>query len=311
MTSRILHLCAIRDGSTPDRANPGQAREEAAVVHPGRGAALVRDLLPGFTGDILDVLTGDLLGDLETAAANADDAVFRDPEHLTYGAPYRHPRMLWGIGLNYVEHASDLTEAVPDEPASFIKGDHTVIGPGENIPIPEQSQRTTTEAEIAVVIGRYCRNVEPEDALSYLAGVVPVLDQTAEDILQRNPRFLTRSKNFPGFFSFGPRIVPLAEVEDAAGSLAEVTVSTVVNGEVRRSNTVSHMRYDPAYLISFHSKVMPLFPGDIISTGTPGAVHIEPGDVAECRVTGLGALRNPVTASSGDRRTTAEGADAR
>ena len=62
MTSRILHLCTIRDGSTPDGADPGQAREEAAVVHPRRGAALVRELLPGFTGDILDVLTGDLLG---------------------------------------------------------------------------------------------------------------------------------------------------------------------------------------------------------------------------------------------------------
>ena len=96
MTSRILHLCTIRDGSAPDSANLGPAREEAAVVHPQRGAALVRDLLPGFTGDILDVLTGDLLGELETAAANADDAVFRDPEHLTYGAPYRHPRMLLG-----------------------------------------------------------------------------------------------------------------------------------------------------------------------------------------------------------------------
>jgi 2-keto-4-pentenoate hydratase/2-oxohepta-3-ene-1,7-dioic acid hydratase in catechol pathway len=302
MTSSILHLCSIRDGSTPagstsDGSTSGAA-EEAAVVHPQRGAALVRDLLPGFTGDILDVLTGDLLGELEKAAADADNAVFRDPEDVTYGAPYRHPRMLWGIGLNYMEHAADLTEAVPGEPASFIKGDHTVIGPNENIPIPEQSERTTTEAEIGVVIGRYCRNVEPEDALSYLAGVVPILDQTAEDILQRNPRFLTRSKNFPGFFSFGPRIVPLAEVEAAAGSLAEVTVSTVVNGEVRRSNTVSHMRYDPAYLISFHSKVMPLFPGDVISTGTPGAVRIEPGDVAECRVTGLGALSNPVTASN-------------
>jgi 2-keto-4-pentenoate hydratase/2-oxohepta-3-ene-1,7-dioic acid hydratase in catechol pathway len=297
MTSSILHLCSIRAGSTSAGSTSGAA-EEAAVVHPQRGAALVRELLPGFTGDILDVLTGDLLGELEKAAADADDAVFRVPEDVTYGAPYRHPRMLWGIGLNYMEHAADLTEAVPGEPASFIKGDHTVIGPNENIPIPEQSERTTTEAEIGVVIGRYCRNVEPEDALSYLAGVVPILDQTAEDILQRNPRFLTRSKNFPGFFSFGPRIVPLAEVEAAAGSLAEVTVSTVVNGEVRRSNTVSHMRYDPAYLISFHSKVMPLFPGDIISTGTPGAVRIEPGDVAECRVTGLGALSNPVTASN-------------
>ncbi|WP_323959507.1 fumarylacetoacetate hydrolase [Arthrobacter sp. JZ12] len=278
-----LHLCAIREGDS----------EVAAVVHPSRGLALVLELVPGFHGDIRDVLTGGLLDQLESAALTADDDTFRDPASVEYGAPYRHPRMLWGIGLNYVEHASDLSEGVPEEPASFIKGDHTVIGPGEDIPIPSQSERTTAEAEVAVVIGKYCRNVEVEDALDYVAGVVPVLDQTAEDILQRNPRFLTRSKNFPGFFSFGPRIVPLAEAV-GDGMLADMEVSTVVNGEVLRANTVSHMRYSPEYLISFHSKVMPLYPGDIISTGTPGAIHIKPGDVAEARVARVGTLTNPV-----------------
>ena len=266
------------------------------MVLPRRGVALVRDLMPSFSGDLLALLQSDALANLRRPAEAASDDLFRSPDEVAFGAPYRHPRMLWGIGLNYVEHAADLAEGVPDEPASFIKGDHTVIGPGEEIPIPSQSNRTTAEAELGVVIGRYCRNVEPEDALSYVAGVCPVLDQTAEDILERNPRFLTRAKNFPGFFSFGPEIVPLEEAIDAAGSLAAVEVSTVINGSVHRSNTVSHMRYDPAFLISFHSKVMPLFPGDIISTGTPGAVHIKPGDVVECRIPGVGNLRNPVVA---------------
>jgi 2-keto-4-pentenoate hydratase/2-oxohepta-3-ene-1,7-dioic acid hydratase in catechol pathway len=280
-----MHLCSVTDAGV-----------ESPAVADSRGVALVRDLLPDFSGDVLTVLSSGLLPDLEAAADRAPESVFRPAEEVSFGAPYRHPRMLWGIGLNYVEHASDLAEGVPEEPASFVKGDHTVIGPGEEIPIPWQSERTTAEAELGLVLGRYCRNVEPEDALSYLAGVVPVLDQTAEDILQRNPRFLTRSKNFPGFFSFGPRIVPLAEVVDENGSLAGVEVSTVRNGEVHRSNQVSHMRYDPAYLISFHSKVMPLYPGDIISSGTPGAVHVHPGDVAECRIPGVGVLRNPVVA---------------
>ena len=281
-----MHLAAVRRG----------ADELAAVIVPDRGVALVRDLVPELTGDVRDVIAAGALRRLADAASSAPASVFTDPESETFGPPYRHPRMLWGIGLNYVEHAADLTESVPDEPASFIKGDHTIIGPDEEIPIPSQSTRTTAEAELGVVIGRLCRNVEPEDALDYVAGVVPVLDQTAEDILERNPRFLTRSKNFPGFFSFGPQIVPLQEAVEAAGSLADVEVSTVVNGEVHRRNTVSHMRYDPAFLISFHSKVMPLHPGDIISTGTPGAVHIRPGDVAECRIPGVGVLRNPVIA---------------
>lgn len=292
MTPRILRLCSIRE----DSSSPEDPVEAAAVVHPRRGAALVRDLLPGFTGDLLAVLNQGLLGDLEDAAEKADDAVFTHPGSVTYGAPYRHPRLIWGIGLNYLEHASDLAEVVPDEPASFIKGDHTVIGPGEPIPVPEQSVRTTAEAEVGVVIGDYCRNVEPEDALACVAGLVPVLDQTAEDILERNPRFLTRAKNFPGFFSFGPQIVPLAE-SVGEGTLGELVVSTVVNGEQRRTNTVSRMRYDPAFLISFHSKVMPLFPGDIISTGTPGAIHVRAGDTAECRISGFPALINPVSGS--------------
>ncbi|MQA62756.1 MAG: fumarylacetoacetate hydrolase [Actinophytocola sp.] len=283
-----MHLASVRTDSG----------ELPAVVLAGRGVALVGDLLPAVTGDLLAVVGSESVTELANAAAAAPDDVFRSPDEVTFGAPYRHPRMLWGIGLNYVEHASDLTESVPDEPASFIKGDHTIIGPGEDIPIPSQSRRTTAEAELGVVIGRYCRDVEPGDALSYVAGVCPVLDQTAEDILERNPRFLTRSKNFPGFFSFGPRIVPLDEAIGEAGSLADVEVATVINGKVHRANTVSHMRYDPAFLISFHSKVMPLYPGDIISTGTPGAVHIQPGDVVECRIPGVGVLRNPVVAGS-------------
>jgi len=280
-----MHLASVRHDS----------QELPAVVLPERGVALVRDLLPDLSGDLLDVIGSDSIPALGEAADAAGDEVYTPLDEVTFGAPYRRPRMLWGIGLNYVEHAGDLNEGVPDEPASFIKGDHTVIGPGEDIPIPFQSNRTTAEAELGVVIGRYCRNVEPDEALDYLLGVVPVLDQTAEDILERNPRFLTRSKNFPGFFSFGPRIVPLEDATADRESLAEVEVATVINGEVHRANTVSHMRYPPSYLISFHSKVMPLYPGDIISTGTPGAVHIRPGDVVECRIPGVGVLSNPVS----------------
>ena len=203
---------------------------------------------------------------------------------------------MWGIGLNYVDHAADLSETAPDEPASFIKGDHTIIGPGDDIPIPPQSERTTAEGELGLVIGRHCRNVSEEDALDHVFGVTTILDQTAEDILQRNPRFLTRSKNFPGFFSFGPEIVPMAAVLERFGRIEDVEVSTVVNGEQTRTNTVERMMHGPAFLVAFHSAMMPLYPGDIISTGTPGAIHVRPGDVAECRIPGIGTLVNPVVA---------------
>jgi 2-keto-4-pentenoate hydratase/2-oxohepta-3-ene-1,7-dioic acid hydratase in catechol pathway len=264
--------------------------EVPAVVEPARGVARVADLLPEFAGDVRALLVEDRVGELAKAAGSAADELFVPESSVAFGAPYRHPRLIWGIGLNYVDHAADLSEQVPEEPASFIKGDHTVIGPGEEIPIPPQSSRTTAEAELGLVIGRYCRNVSEAEALDHVFGVTTVLDQTAEDILERNPRFLTRAKNFPGFFSFGPQIVPLAEV----GDLAALEVGTVLDGAVHRSNTVSRMRYSPQFLVSFHSAVMPLHPGDIISTGTPGAVQIHPGTVAECRIPGVGVLANPV-----------------
>jgi 2-keto-4-pentenoate hydratase/2-oxohepta-3-ene-1,7-dioic acid hydratase in catechol pathway len=273
-------------------------QESAVLVDPNHGVVRVVDLDGGPAGDLMTLLRQGKVDDLEAAARRAPGSAFRRAEDVRFGPPYRHPRLIWGIGLNYVAHAADLAESVPDEPASFIKADHTIIGPNDPIPLPPQSERTTSEAELGLVIGRYCRNVEPDEALDHVWGVCPVLDQTAEDILQRNPRFLTRSKNFPGFFSFGPEIVPLKEVVDRVGRIEDVEVSTVVNGTERRTNTVSHMRYSPAYLVSFHSKVMPLYPGDIISPGTPGAIRIRPGDVVECQVPGVGTLRNPVVAAA-------------
>ena len=120
------------------------------------------------------------------------------------------------------------------------------------------------------------------------------MDQTAEDILRRNPRFLTRAKNFPTFFSFGPTIIPLAAVLAEYESLSAIEVSTILNGQALRTNLVGDMIFSVATLISFQSQVMPHFPGDIISTGTPGAVVLRDGDVVECRLGRLATLSNPV-----------------
>jgi 2-keto-4-pentenoate hydratase/2-oxohepta-3-ene-1,7-dioic acid hydratase in catechol pathway len=118
---------------------------------------------------------------------------------------------------------------------------------------------------------------------------------TAEDILQRNPRFLTRAKNFDTFFSFGPELITPDEVLD----VMRLQVGTWKNGSLHRENLVANMAFPPHYLVAFHSNVMTLYPGDIISTGTPGAVVIEAGDMAECRIHGLGTLSNPVRRRSG------------
>lgn len=276
---------------TPDGELP-------AVHDRNRGICLVRDLTPEPTGSLLDIMASPAWEDLLQRSAEADSSAFRPSDEFEFAPPYRNPTITWGVGLNYMEHATDLSELVPEEPASFLKGQHTIIGHDDVIPLPAQSQRTTSEAELAIIVGRRCRDIEPEEALDYIAGFTTVLDQTAEDILERNPRFLTRSKNFPGFFSFGPEIIPTRALLELHGELANVEVSTVLNDQVHRQNSVANMRYSPEYLLSFHSKVMELQPGDIISTGTPGAAVVSPGDTVACHIEGFLPLRNRVVAAS-------------
>ena len=211
--------------------------------------------------------------------------------NIEYGPLYRRARKIWGIGLNYVEQADDLQEIAPsEEPASFMRPDTSIIGPGEEIRLPNQSERVTGEAELGLVIGREARNICEEEVPTVVAGVTTMLDMTAEDILRKNPRYLTRAKSFDTFFSFGPQLVTLNEV----GEMGDLTVATVLNSEMRRKNVVSNMTFSPEFLVSFHSKVMTLLPGDVISTGTPGAVEIQDGDVVSCYIDGFEPLSNPV-----------------
>ena len=268
-----------------------ESREQAAVVTPS-GLVPVAHI----NSQLKKSWPTDMLGLIEQGIDNvlADDAMeiksAINPSSVKIAPLYRHPRKIWGIGLNYLDHAKDLNAPYPTAPASFMKNDNTIIGPGDVIELPPQSERVTAEAELGLIIGRTCRAVSEKDAVSYLAGYCLIIDMTAEDILQINPRFLTRSKNFDTFFSFGPELITPDEVPDVLG----LTVGTYNNGKLHRENQVRNMAFPPDYLVSFHSHVATLYPGDIISTGTPGAVVINAGDVTECRIGGLGTLSNPV-----------------
>lgn len=274
------------------RETDGQNVKEEAAVVTSRGLVPVREI-NAHLGKVWPTelyrlihqgLSSLLLEDAERTP------IALSPSQVQFGPLYRHPRKIWGIGLNYREHAQDLSATFPSEPASFMKGDQTIIGPGDHVLLPIQSERVTAEAELGVVIGRTCRNVSQDEALSYVAGVCLVLDMTAEDMVLKNPRYLTRAKNFDTFFSFGPELITLDEIPD----LLSLRVGTYLNGALHRENVVSNMAFTPDYLVSFHSHVATLYPGDIISTGTPGAVLIRGGDVAECRIETLGELKNPV-----------------
>jgi 2-keto-4-pentenoate hydratase/2-oxohepta-3-ene-1,7-dioic acid hydratase in catechol pathway len=261
-----LRLATIRRGG----------EEAAAIILPGGAVPVggIRDAGgSSWPTDLFSLLESGAFGELKSwynargsgAENQGGDAI--PLERVSYAPLYRRPRKIWGIGLNYVEHAGDLDEKAPSaEPASFMRPDTTIIGPGDEIRLPEQSGRVTGEAELGLVIGREARNVSEEEAPSVVGGLTTVLDMTAEDILRRNPRYLTRAKSFDAFFSFGPHLVTLDEVEE----IGDLTVVTVLNGEPRRENRVSNMTFSPWFLVSFHSKVMTLLPGDVISTGIPG-----------------------------------------
>jgi 2-keto-4-pentenoate hydratase/2-oxohepta-3-ene-1,7-dioic acid hydratase in catechol pathway len=230
---------------------------------------------------------------IETGSSALDQRrhLLVSPQPGIYAPLYRHPPKIWGIGLNYSAHAEDLSERAPTSaPASFMKPDTAIIGSGDPIRIPTLSEKTTAEAELGLVIGRRCKDVPREKWLDVVAGFTTILDMTAEDILRQNPRYLTMSKSFDTFFSFGPQLVTPDEVDD----VLRLKVSTVINGRVHAENSVDHMTFPPDVLIAYHSKVMTLLPGDILSTGTPGAVHIRHGDQMTCRIAGFESLHNPV-----------------
>jgi 2-keto-4-pentenoate hydratase/2-oxohepta-3-ene-1,7-dioic acid hydratase in catechol pathway len=214
-----------------------------------------------------------------------------DMEPQPFAPLYRYPHKIWGIGLNYAEHTKDLSEKTPTGiPGSFMKPDTTIIGPGDSINIPVQSKKTTAEAELGIIIGKKCANVNQKDWLSVVAGFTTILDMTAEDILRQNVRYLTLSKSFDTFFSFGPQLVTPDEIKD----VSKLVVSTILNGKVHAKNVVANMTFSPDFLVSFLSGVMTLLPGDIISTGTPGAAVIKEGDIVECKINGFLPLKNPV-----------------
>ncbi|MFC6732673.1 fumarylacetoacetate hydrolase family protein [Haladaptatus sp. DYSN1] len=260
------------------------------------------------------VLLGDDEGFVPLAAADSSlqtmgDALQRAPEGLpapgdaraaripaediTFGLPLAPVKKLWGIGLNYADHAADLHEVRPEEPASFVKPPSTATGPGGPIrlPDPEITNRVTAEAELGVVMGRTFSHVDEDEFDDVVAGFVPIIDMTAEDVLEKNPRFLTRAKSFDTFLVAGPWIA----VPDSPTELLDsVAVRTVVNDEVIAENTLEGMLFEPPELVSFHSQVMTFEPGDVISTGTPGAGVIEPGDSVRAEVDPVGVLESEV-----------------
>jgi 2-keto-4-pentenoate hydratase/2-oxohepta-3-ene-1,7-dioic acid hydratase in catechol pathway len=274
------------------------ARGERAAVRLGDAVYDVSEVAAAaghrVPGTLQAFIEEQALPGFRAAVARLDRTRLTPLGEPSFAPPYPRPPKIWGIGLNYRAHAQDLGVPVPEEPASFMKPWTTIIGFSDTVRLPPQSARVTAEAELGLVLGRRISGLAERDVQGALFGYVPVLDMTAEDILRRNPRFLTRAKSFATFLSFGPWIVTPDEVP----RLEPLRVTTIKNGEVAATNTVADMVFPPFHLVAFFSRVFEFEPGDLLCTGTPGAAVIEDGDTIACRIDGFPELQNPVHRAS-------------
>jgi 2-keto-4-pentenoate hydratase/2-oxohepta-3-ene-1,7-dioic acid hydratase in catechol pathway len=201
------------------------------------------------------------------------------------------PSKIVCVGRNYLEHARELGNEVPERPLLFFKPPSAMIGDGETIVLPPESTRVEHEGEIAVVIGRRARKVEAAEAWSYVAGIAPLNDVTARD-LQKTDGQWARAKGFDTFCPMGA-VAPLDGLE-----LERLEVVCRVNGEERQRGSIDQMAFSIPTLIEYISGIMTLEPGDVIATGTPAGVSpLAPGDVVEVEIPGVGSVSNPVIAA--------------
>jgi 2-keto-4-pentenoate hydratase/2-oxohepta-3-ene-1,7-dioic acid hydratase in catechol pathway len=199
------------------------------------------------------------------------------------------PSKVIGVGKNYADREAEHGGAPSDEPRLFLKPSTAVIGPGDPIPLPPISHRVEFEGELAVVIGRLARHVRAEEAGRYILGHTIANDVTLRD-LQKPDEQWARAKGFDGSCPLGPWIETDLDPSD-------VFIQTRLNGEPRQQATTADMVFGVASLIESVTTFMTLLPGDVIITGTPdGAGKLEPGDLVEVDVDGIGVLANPVAA---------------
>ncbi len=210
---------------------------------------------------------------------------------IPFGSPDAppFPSKIVAVGKNYREHAAEFGSTAPeDEPMLFLKAPSSLVFGEGDIVLPPESQRVDYEGELALVVGRKIKNWPRERWLEALAGVCCANDVTARDLQKKDKQF-ARSKSFDTFCPVGPAIVAGLDPSDLA-------IASRVNGSVRQSARTSGMVFSPAFLLAYVSRMMTLFPGDLILTGTPAGVGpLAPGDVVEVEIEGVGILSNRVS----------------
>ena len=266
------------------------------------GLLLGEQVLPtrelGAPGSVRELLASHDAAGLQALAERAEDSPAERLalEGLRLAAPVPDPEKIICIGLNYRDHAAETGQEIPKAPMWFAKFRNSLIGSGEDVVLPAAyPDHVDYEAELALVIGARARNVEPEQALACLAGVMPFNDVSARDLQWQNPLW-TSGKAIDTFAPCGPALVTLQDV----GDLADLTLRTRIDGETLQEGTTADMVFGPAELIAWLSLTITLLPGDIIATGTPAGVgaskgrFLRDGNLVEVEIDGVGTLANPV-----------------
>ena len=196
-----------------------------------------------------------------------------------------------GIGRNYAAHAAELGHDLPSEPLMFLKPNTSVVGPGDPVFYPRQTNELHFEGELAVVIGRICRDIPAEQATDVIHGYTIANDVTARD-LQRTDGQWARAKGMDSFCPLGPWI----ETDLDPARFAEgLRLQTHLNGDLQQDGTTADLIFDVPALVAHVSAAMTLLPGDVILTGTPeGVGPMEVGDEVEVSIEGLGSLTSTV-----------------
>jgi 2,4-diketo-3-deoxy-L-fuconate hydrolase len=264
---------------------PGSEREAFDV------SGLVRD----FDGELFG--SGGLA---RMAGAVAAGKLRRlDIHGIRVGAPIARPHAIYGIGLNYRDHAREVAMEPPSEPVVFNKAPNCLIGPYDDILLPPGSTRVDWEAELGVVIGSRARYLaSPSSARDHIAGFAAVNDVSERDAQLNRGGQWVKGKSFETFNPAGPFLV----TPDELGDTSALRLRLAVNGEVMQDGTTREMVFDPCHLVWYLSQFAVLEPGDLINTGTPAGVgmgrkpprYLRSGDLIELEITRLGSHRTLV-----------------
>ena len=221
-----------------------------------------------------------------------------------FGAPIARPHQILCIGLNYSDHAAETGQEVPAEPILFTKSPNTLIGPDDDVQIPRGSVKTDWEVELGIVIGRHASYLADEaEAEAAIAGYVLVNDVSEREWQIERGGQWSKGKSAPTFNPAGPYLV----TPDEIGDVRDLDIWLEIDGVRRQTGSTSTMVFGPAFLVHYLSQFLALEPGDLINTGTPPGVgmgrrperYLQPGDVLESRIEGVGRMRHELVGGGG------------